>query len=52
MPASWIEMADGKGGTQLTPKAIRIRDTIADHMQRVYMRGRCLSVEDWRAGKQ
>lgn len=52
LPASWIETGDGKGGTKLTPKAVRIRDTIADHMRRVYMRGRRLSIEDHRAGKR
>lgn len=32
LPPSWVEKTDSHGNTQMTPKAVRFRDEIADSL--------------------
>lgn len=54
LPAGWIDIPDraNPGSTKLSPKAFELKRALASALSRAYLRGRELTVEDYRAGKR
>lgn len=54
LPAGWIEIPDraNPGHTKLSPKAFEFKRALASALEQAYLRGRQLTVDDYRAGKR
>lgn len=54
LPAGWIEIPDraNPGNNKLSPKAFELKRELASALSQAYLRGREITVEEYRAGKR